>query len=410
MSEFEILKHTPSVSVIIATYNRADFISRAIESVLNQSYKDFELIIIDDGSTDNTKEIVAKYKDFRIKYIWKEHGGRSRARNMGIELSRGKYIAFLDSDDFYLPNKLFAESTTLNNNLDIGMTLSGWRIVNQQGRVIVNVRPWEYLALPLSLEDWLFSGTTTSVSFMVRKEWLQRINGFNPRLCFSEDVELWIRLALARCPMLWTKDIVGVYFIHKAMSLHEWHKVREGRIKFLETCFSNSEFILNLKLSKQDILSIYHINLAWDAYALGIIADGKQELEIALSIQPKLLDLTNKIIVKSLIEYSQYFIIEDPVVFAECVFHQLPLILKDFKKYRREILGTIWKIRVYHAFQERNFYLVRYGMFRVLWYAPGAALRDRGFISMGLQSLVGQHIWSIFRLFLSSILAKNEKR
>ena len=91
----------PMVSVIIPTFNRAHLIGRAIKSVLNQTYQDFEIIVIDDGSTDNTGEIIRSFTDKRIKYIkkYKKNKGISVARNIGIKVARGKYIALLDSDD-----------------------------------------------------------------------------------------------------------------------------------------------------------------------------------------------------------------------------------------------------------------------------------------------------------------------
>jgi len=105
----KIMKKKPNVSVIIPTYNRAQIIGRAIESALNQTYQNIELIIIDDGSTDNTMEVIKKYRswDKRVKYICHEKNrGGSAARNTGIKIALGKYIAFLDSDDEWLPKKL----------------------------------------------------------------------------------------------------------------------------------------------------------------------------------------------------------------------------------------------------------------------------------------------------------------
>ena len=92
----------PKVSIIIPTYNRANLLPRAINSVLNQTFKDFELIIVDDGSTDNTRKVVKEFeeKDSRIKYIWQENfGGPAKPTNTGLKISKGKYIAFLDSDN-----------------------------------------------------------------------------------------------------------------------------------------------------------------------------------------------------------------------------------------------------------------------------------------------------------------------
>ncbi len=97
----------PTVSVIIPTYNRANLVSRAIKSVLNQTYQDFEIIVVDDCSEDNTEEIVKSFNDSRIRYIkHKKNKGGSAARNTGIKRARGKYIAFLDDDDEWLPSKL----------------------------------------------------------------------------------------------------------------------------------------------------------------------------------------------------------------------------------------------------------------------------------------------------------------
>jgi glycosyltransferase involved in cell wall biosynthesis len=97
----------PKVSVIIPTYNCAQYITEAIESVLNQTYKDFEIIVVDDGSTDNTNEILRSYiEKKKIRYFYQENSGVSSARNMGVRVSQGEYISFLDSDDFWEVNHL----------------------------------------------------------------------------------------------------------------------------------------------------------------------------------------------------------------------------------------------------------------------------------------------------------------
>lgn len=112
------------VSVIIPTYNRKFIIERAIKSVLNQTYKNWELIIIDDGSTDNTKEALKQYlKNKRIRYYYKKNGGVSSARNMGIKKVKGMYIAFLDSDDEFLPNKIRFQLNVMKKH-KTGLSLS----------------------------------------------------------------------------------------------------------------------------------------------------------------------------------------------------------------------------------------------------------------------------------------------
>ena len=114
----------PLVSVVVATYNRADLISETLDSILNQTYKIFELIVVDDGSSDNTEEIVKRYSNGRINYIKTDNwGGPARPRNIGIKQSKGEYIAFCYDDDIWLPKKLEKQIKCLDNS-DNGMVFS----------------------------------------------------------------------------------------------------------------------------------------------------------------------------------------------------------------------------------------------------------------------------------------------
>lgn len=114
-------KETNKISVIIPTYNRAKLLSRSVKSVINQTYKNLEIIIVDDGSTDNTEEVIKKIKDRRVKYIkLNKNKGACHARNRGIKEATGKYIAFQDSDDVFLPNKLQKQyDNMIKNNSDM---------------------------------------------------------------------------------------------------------------------------------------------------------------------------------------------------------------------------------------------------------------------------------------------------
>jgi glycosyltransferase involved in cell wall biosynthesis len=113
------MKNTePMVSIIIPTYNRAGFIARAIDSALAQTYTDYEIIVVDDGSTDNTKEVLKPYEN-KIQYIYEENSGSSAARNTGIRAAKGKWLAFLDSDDEWLPKKLDIQMKSLISNSEL---------------------------------------------------------------------------------------------------------------------------------------------------------------------------------------------------------------------------------------------------------------------------------------------------
>ncbi len=117
----------PRVSIIIPTYNRANFIGEAVASALGQDYQDIEVIVIDDGSTDETEDILATFRDHRLICVRQDNAGRSRARNRAIAMARGEYITFLDSDDYYLPSKVGTQVAFLDANPEFGMAyMSGF--------------------------------------------------------------------------------------------------------------------------------------------------------------------------------------------------------------------------------------------------------------------------------------------
>ena len=189
----------PTVSVIIPTYNRAHLIGRAIQSVLNQTYQDFEIIIIDDGSTDNTEDIVKEFqkKDKRIKYIRHEKNrGGSAARNTGIKAAKGEYIAFLDSDDEWLPIKLGRQISEFTNKSKIALVYTG-RIIIEEGdrreqskRYVISCR---FGSVYKQLLEGDFIGTCSSV--MVRADIFKQVEGFDEKLPSRQDWDLWLRIA-----------------------------------------------------------------------------------------------------------------------------------------------------------------------------------------------------------------------
>jgi len=118
---------SPLVSVIIPTYNRAQYICEAVKSVLRQTFSDFELIVVDDGSVDNTKEILTPYLGI-VKYIYQNNSGIAAARNAGIEMSRGEFIAFLDSDDLWVRDKLQLQVHLLRQQSKLAMVYADYCI------------------------------------------------------------------------------------------------------------------------------------------------------------------------------------------------------------------------------------------------------------------------------------------
>ena len=182
----------PKVSVIIPTYNRGRLITRAIDSVLNQTYRNLEIIIIDDGSNDQTGSILGSYKN-RIQYFYQENQGISAARNRGIKEAKGSYIAFLDSDDEWVEDKLAIQVEILDKNPNIGIIHNKMIILNEQG-VKVGTKPTNDSGKTFQ-ELIEFIGDLPTSSVITRSQCFQKVGVFDESLPTMEDFEMWMRIA-----------------------------------------------------------------------------------------------------------------------------------------------------------------------------------------------------------------------
>ena len=184
------------VSVIIPTYRRPEFLRRAIESVLNQTFQEFELIVVDDCSGDLTHQVMKNYTDPRICFLQhKTKKGGAAARNTGIRISQGQYIAFLDDDDEWLPEKLKLQVDLLNNSpWEVGVVYTGYnKVAKETGELLAYKAATKTGNLSLALHDKNWVGTTSSVLF--RKECIETVGLFDENLSSLQDYDLWIRIS-----------------------------------------------------------------------------------------------------------------------------------------------------------------------------------------------------------------------
>ncbi len=195
---------TPTVSVIIPTFNRSLLLERAIRSVLSQIYRSFEIIIIDDASTDNTKEVLEEKFNHEIsvgmlKYFKNETKlERSRSRNKGMDLAKGEYFAFLDDDDFWLPEHLNILCNYLDTNPDVGIVFSNFILLNEDSAII-----------PVKIRDNIKSGKgdyykdlcitrimANNSTHLFRRSVYSKLGGINNHIEFGEDREFFSRIAM----------------------------------------------------------------------------------------------------------------------------------------------------------------------------------------------------------------------
>ncbi len=202
----------PLVSVIMPAYNAEAYITASIESVLNQTFTDFELIVVDDGSVDDTAKKVVAYADGRVHLIQQSNAGVAAARNKAVEKSQGRYIAFLDSDDLSLPERLEKQRAFLDAHPEIGLVGTAaeiWENNSATGRFYRHPSSPPELAFSMLFENFLVNS-----SVMLRRDVIQTVGPFTElESRRHEDYELWSRIG-RRYPMANLPEVLVIYRVH----------------------------------------------------------------------------------------------------------------------------------------------------------------------------------------------------
>ena len=185
---------TSEVSVVMSVYNGEKYLKKAINSILQQSYQNFEFIIIDDGSTDKTSEILKSFKDFRIKVIRNiENIGLTKSLNKGIKAAKGQYIARMDADDISLPHRLEIQIGFLEKHSDFALVGSSYYQIDDFGKIVAYIKVLtENLEIRAGLlqQNWFGHG-----SVMMRKSAFVKCKGYNEEFEYAQDYDLWLRLS-----------------------------------------------------------------------------------------------------------------------------------------------------------------------------------------------------------------------
>ena len=221
------------VSVIIPVYNRADILSRAISSVVKQTYENFELIIVDDCSTDNTEAVVRAFKDNRIIYIrHPQNKGAAAARNTGMSKAQGELLAFLDSDDEFLPEKLEKQVEVFKElPEDTGLILTNMRVLGKHKRFFVSEQITSgYLLSSSSFPASIFLPPST---WMLRKNCIVQVGQFDEMIFGIEDADYFTRIL----------QKFRVYFLNQALSIKHI-SVRAQKRQFSSKYFCGKEHFL----------------------------------------------------------------------------------------------------------------------------------------------------------------------
>lgn len=257
----------PLISIIIPTFNHANFLEKAIESVINQTYVNWEAIVVDNHSTDETYQVIDKFKDPRIQYLKISNGGIiAKSRNLGINVAKGEWIAFLDSDDWWTKDKL----EVCLNNIDekVDFIYHKLEIIYDKSKSFLKRKKvvGRQLNKPI-LNDLLISeihkgSAIGNSSVMTRRDMLTRIGGISEKknLVASEDFNTWLRIAQITNKFKYLNNTLGYYLVHNKSAQNRDLSIphRESVAQFMN--LYNSEQKLNLEVKLKYMSASYNFS------------------------------------------------------------------------------------------------------------------------------------------------------
>lgn len=270
----------PKVSIVIPTKNRANYVSLAVRSVLAQTFKDFEIIIVDAASIDNTEEVINGFDDERIRYIRQETDrGVSASRNVGIESSKAEFVAFLDDDDLWMPSKLEKQLGLIEKRPSVGAVTTGFWVVNERGNIVrFEIPSVKGKIFPAILRK-NHVGNCSVV--LARKECLEKVGVFDESLHAAEDYDLWIRLA-KQYEFECVKEYLVLGRIHETSISSDRQRVLRAT-RLLHKKYSRELMSLS---DCRKVLGAWHYNMGVLYCECGDACQGRKELVKAIINDP----------------------------------------------------------------------------------------------------------------------------
>jgi len=264
------------VSVVIPAFNAAAFLPKAIESALDQSLPPAEVIVVDDGSTDGTAAVMASFGS-RICCAHQPNRGVSAARNAGLAMAGGTYVAFLDADDYFLPRKLAAQTEILQSRPKLSFVSSGWRLVDEQGRTLRDVEPW-HEAPRLDLLTWLQWKPVFPGALLFRRQSLAQAGGFDPALKHAEDVDLVLRMARLGHRADWLRSPTVCYRQHAANATRAKADQAAGILAVLASFFAQPDLPRAVRRREAGVRYSTLLWTAWELFREGSPEEAEEYL------------------------------------------------------------------------------------------------------------------------------------
>lgn len=245
----------PKMSVVTPNYNRAALIGDSIRSVLSQSFTELELIVVDDGSTDDSIATIRAISDPRLRLLSQANGGPGRARSRALSAAQGEYIAFLDSDDLFCPGKLEKQMALFERQPEIGLSFTGTRTIDEHGQESPVASGGE--AARIDLERLITGPAFTFSSVVVRRQWIEAAGPLHQVAPDADEWEWMMRLAMSGCVMQGIPEALVLKRVHSQNYVRNPATIEKSGLRALEAVFADPSFPRSLQ-SRHCVARAYH--------------------------------------------------------------------------------------------------------------------------------------------------------
>ena len=326
----------PRVSVIIPTYNRAGLLRMALESVLAQTHSSIQVIVVDDGSTDETAGMLAEYSG-RVTHIRQANAGISRARNHGLEVAQGDYINFLDDDDTMMPRKIERQAAVLAARPEVGLVHCRYCYLDRAGQPLgrVGLLPQKDVLRELLLHNFMWMGGP-----LIRRDCLGRVGAFDVGLSAAADYDLWLRIAAGGFQFACIQEPLGGYRVHRGSMVTDIARVEQDVMIALDKAFASPYTPADLATIRDRSYGTWYSWLARRYYSTGDWRNGQRSLAMALALCPQLLENRGELL-QAFCDEALDPRTDDPLGLADRLYNHLPPVAEELRPYRADLLSRM---------------------------------------------------------------------
>ena len=327
----------PRVSVIIPTYNRSALLSLTVESVLAQTYPRIEVIVVDDGSTDDTAEVMAQHAG-RVTYIRQTNQGVAAARNRGIQAASGECLTCLDDDDLLLPTKIERQVQVLASRPRVGMVHCRFYYADEDGNHLYKIGflPEGQVLEKLVCKNFIWSGAP-----LIPRRCLDQVGLFDEQVpSIVADWDMWLRIAQAGYPFACVQEPLGTYRVHRDSMMSDVAELERGVFAILERVFSNPDVPVEVMTLKRQVFGESRFWMSCRYYAAGQWENARRNLSEALTLCPHLRAQPG-VLVRLLANDALSARVDEPFQFVANVFDHLPPCAEGLRQHRSHLLSRI---------------------------------------------------------------------